>query len=118
TDYRFFRYAYASCLLDDGHFSFTDSAKAYSSVPWFDEYDLKLGRAVSSPPGAAWTKEVWRRDFERGVVLVNPTHEAKTVALEPGLRRLQGAQDPLVNDGAAVKEIRIAPKDGVVLRRD
>src|SRR5882762_10337506 len=43
VDYRFFRYAYASCLLDDGYFSFTDKAVMYSSVPWFDEFDFKLG---------------------------------------------------------------------------
>ncbi|MCU7878588.1 MAG: putative glycoside hydrolase family 15 protein [Candidatus Thiodiazotropha sp. (ex Lucinoma borealis)] len=46
-DYRFFRYAFTSCLLDDGYFSFTGKKRGYSSVPWFDEYDIKLGRAIS-----------------------------------------------------------------------
>src|ERR1035437_5041121 len=32
TDYRFFRYAYASCLLDDGYFCFTAKDKEYSSA--------------------------------------------------------------------------------------
>ena len=117
TDYRLFRYAYASCLLDDGHFSFTDRSRGYSSVPWFDEYEHRLGRALSQPPVASWREDVWRRDFEHGVVLVNPGSAARTVELEPGLRRLAGNQDSAVNDGAAVSRLRLPPKDGIVLRR-
>lgn len=116
-DFRFFRYAFASCLLDDGYFSYTDRALGHSSVPWFDEYDYKLGGAISAPPTAAWSHDVWRRDFENGVVLVNPTGSPKTVVLEPGFRRLKGTQDPAVNSGAAVAEVRLGAKDGLVLRR-
>jgi hypothetical protein len=117
TDYRFFRYAYASCLLADGYFSFTDTARGYSSVPWFDEYDFKLGGALSGAPVAPWSQEIWRRDFQAGVVLVNPTGSAKTVRLEAGLVRLTGKQDPATNNGAAASEVTLAPKDGIVLRR-
>ena len=117
TDYRFFRYAYTSCLLDDGYFSFTDKSQGYSSVPWFDEYDHRLGNALSGPPAAAWSQEVWRRDFQNGVALVNPTTSVKTVKLEAGLRLLAGNQDPAVNNGSAVSEITLGPKDGIVLRR-
>lgn len=117
TDYRFFRYAYASCLLDDGYFSFNDKVVMYSSVPWFDEYDFKLGQALAGPPAAAWSQGVWRRDFKNGVVLVNPTIASRTVTLEPGLRRLAGTQDSAVNDGAAVSQLTLRPKDGIVLRK-
>jgi hypothetical protein len=117
SDYRFFRYAYTSCLLDDGYFSFTDKSREYSSVPWFDEYDHKLGNALSAPPSAAWSQEVWRRDFQNGVVLVNPTSSVEAVQLEPGLRRLAGNQDPAVNDGSAAGRVILGPKDGIVLRR-
>jgi hypothetical protein len=98
-DLRFFRYAYVSCLLEDGYFSFTDRSKGYGSVPWFKEYELKLGKAASPPPAAPWREGVWRRDFERGVALVNPTGSAKTVELEPGRR------------------LRLEAKDGIVLAR-
>jgi hypothetical protein len=50
-------------------------------------------------------------------VLVNPTSSARTVKLEPGLRRIAGKQDPATNDGAAVSRVTLAPKDGIVLRR-
>jgi hypothetical protein len=118
TDYRFFRYAYASCLLDDGYFSFTDESREYSSVPWFDEYEHKLGSALSGPPTSPWSHEIWRRDFQNGVALVNPTSSPKTVRLEPGLRRLAGQQDPAVNTGSAVDRVTLGPKDGIVLRRE
>ncbi|HXF18104.1 MAG TPA: putative glycoside hydrolase [Burkholderiales bacterium] len=116
-DYRFFRYAYTSCLLDDGYFSFTDKSRGFSSVPWFDEYDYKLGHAQSAPPLEPWHEDIWRRDFENGVVLLNPTSEAKTVTLEPGMRRLAGKQDAAVNDGSAVTRLTLRSKDGIVLRR-
>ncbi len=116
-DFRLFRYGYTSCLLDDGYFSYTDEAAGYSSVPWFDEYDMELGHALSAPPAAAWSEGVWRRDFQHGVVLVNPTSATKIVQVESGLRRLAGNQDPALNDGSLASRIRIAPRDGIVLRR-
>ncbi|HEX9389801.1 MAG TPA: putative glycoside hydrolase [Usitatibacteraceae bacterium] len=116
-DFRLFRYAYASCLLDDGYFSFTDRLRGYSSVAWFDEYDYPLGRPLGSPPSAAWDQGVWRRDFEHGIVLVNPGPQARTVMVEPGLRRLSGKQDPAVNSGVAARTLTLPAKDGIVLRR-
>lgn len=117
NDYRFFRYAYGSCLLDDGLFSFSALDKGYSSVPWFDEYDIKLGKAVAKPPGVEWKDGVWRRDFENGIVLVNPTKQLVTVTLDPGFQRLTGTQDARVNNGTPVTTITIASKDGLILKR-
>ena len=108
---------HVGCLLDDGYFSFTDKSREYSSVPWFDEYDHKLGRALSGPPTASWSQDIWRRDFQNGVALVNPTTSAKTVKIEPGLHRLTGNQDPTVNNGSAVSQVTLQPKDGIVLLR-
>lgn len=116
-DLRFFRYAYASCLLDDGYFSFSDTVAGYSGVPWFDEYDLALGAARSAPPSAPWRDGVWRRDFEHGVALVNPAAQPVTITLEPGLRRLQGRQDAAVNNGEPVATLTLAAKDGIILRK-
>ncbi|MEO8006923.1 MAG: putative glycoside hydrolase [Betaproteobacteria bacterium] len=116
-DYRFFRYAYTSCLLDDGYFSFTDKSTGFSSVPWFDEYEYKLGNALSAPPNAPWHEGIWRRDFQHGVVLVNPTTQTRTVSVEPGLRRLAGKQDAAVNDATVAGRVTLRGSDGIVLRR-
>lgn len=117
TDFQRMRYGLASCLLDDGYFCYTDEATGYSSVPWFDEFDCKLGRATSAPPTEAWTGGVWRRDFEHGVVLVNPTQSSVTVEVGPGLRRLRGTQDGAVNNGTVVTSVVLASRDGIVLAR-
>lgn len=117
SDYRFFRYAFTSCLLDDGYFSFTDKRAGYSTVPWFDEYDFALGKAVSPPPLAAWKNGVWRRDFEHGVVLVNPGNRRVQIDIEAGFRHLVGAQDPAINSGKPVQKLMLSGKDGVVLVR-
>jgi hypothetical protein len=116
TDYQFFRYAYASCLLDDGYFCYTDRAIEYSSVVWFDEYDFKLGSATTQPPRAAWKNKVWRRDFVNGITLVNPTEDTITITLEPGFHRLRGPQAPDVNNGEAVTKLTLSPKDGIILQ--
>jgi hypothetical protein len=116
-DYRLFRYGFTSCLLDDGYFSFNDIERDYSSVVWFDEYDVDLGRAVSPPATAPWRNGVYRRDFEHGIVLVNPTDSEATLEIEPGFRHIDGRQDADVNNGKAVNTVRLPPRDGVVLIR-
>jgi hypothetical protein len=114
-DYRFLRYALASCLLGDGYFSFTDAKAGYSSVPWFDEYDQRVGKAAEPSPSKAWRDGVWRRRYDDALVLVNPDAQPHTVALEPGWRRFKGAQASDVNDGQPAREVTLAPRDGLLL---
>lgn len=116
-DFRFFRYAFTSCLLDDGFFSFTDVTAGYTGVVWFDEYDFKLGEAQTPPPASAWQNGVWRRDFQNGVVLINPGDKAASVVLERPLKRLDGKQDRSVNNGTTTSRVTIAPRDGLLLQR-
>lgn len=116
-DYRLFRYGFTSCLLDDGYFSFTDNEKGYSSVPWFDEYEVDLGRAVDLPPTQPWQKGVYRRIFEKGMVLVNPSYAEVTLPIESGYRLIAGKQDRRVNHGRFVISVTIAGKDGLLLVR-
>ncbi len=70
------------------------------------------------------TGGVWRRDFENGVVLANPTPEPLYVSQaelagprgRTGIRRISGTQDPVWNDGSPVTAgIWIGPGDGIVL---
>ena len=125
-DYRFFRYAFATCLMDDGYFDFSpEGAYNFGTVQWFDEFDLAgtagtnwMGRAITPPQMSAWKNGVFRRDFENAVVLVNPRGNGeRTVSLESGLARIKGNQDPTVNSGQAATSIRLKDGDGIVLRR-
>jgi hypothetical protein len=114
-DYRFLRFSLSSCLMNNGYFSFTDEAKGYSSVPWFDEYDVRLGKAIDPPQAKAWRDGVYRRRFENGMVLVNPGALPRRVVVEGGYAHIRGRQAPQVNDGLAVKSVVVGARDGVVL---
>jgi len=117
TDYQSFRYGFASCLMDNGYYVFNTS-ETYGDAPAFDEYNANLGNAVSSPQTAAWQQGVYRRDFDNGIVLVNPKgNGARTLQLETSYKRLQGAQAPAVNTGQTVTSVTLQDRDGLILLR-
>jgi hypothetical protein len=126
TDYKGFRYGFASCLMDDAYYDFADSETGGVTgqyVRWFDEYDLAgtsdtawLGTAVDAPPTAAWQSGVYRRRFTGGMVLVNPRgNGARVVTIESGYKRFVGTQDPAVNNGSSATSFSIADRDGLFL---
>jgi hypothetical protein len=73
---------------------------------WWKGYDTQLG----APTGPRHRSQgVWRRDFARGIVLVNePGAPARTVRVGAGFSDL---------DGVARPEVRLAPASGAVLVR-
>ena len=126
-DYQFFRYAFATALMADGFFDYSPNNEFQKgAVMWFDEFDLAgaadttwMGQAVSPPPDEAWRSGVYRRDFENAVVLVNPVQNGRvTVAVEDGLRKIAGRQDPAVNDGRQASNITLQAGDGIILIRN
>lgn len=90
---------------------------------WYDEYDggkgvrrrNYLGQATG--PARSVAKDVWRRDFDRGIALNNSSGRSVTISLHGRFRHLRGAQDPKVNDGRVVTSVRLQPHDGVILLR-
>jgi hypothetical protein len=69
----------------------------------------------------------WRRDFERGLVLVNPLNKPYTFSLDElsgdfgrtGIRRILGTQAPEVNNGQPVVEgLTLQPFDAIILLAD
>jgi Hypothetical glycosyl hydrolase family 15 len=118
TDYQSMRYGLASCLMNDAYYSFTSNATGYSGVVWFDEYNANLGQALSSPPTAAWQNGVWRRDFANGIALVNPKGNGpQTVQLGGTFVKINGTQDPAVNNGQTVTSVTLQDRDGIILLR-
>ena len=59
---------------------------------------------------------LYRRDFERGIVLVNPTADAVPVLLEQTYRRIQGTVDP-ANDGGTLTTATVPGWDALFLMR-
>ena len=67
--------------------------------------DARLQFLVGGETGRVWLAdvslravgpEVYRRDFEHGVVVLNASHTAQVVPVGPGLARLKGSQAPRV----------------------
>ncbi len=122
TDYQGMRYGLASTLMDDGYY-YHATGSSYAPPPlWYDEYNFNLGHPLSTtqgaPQDAAWAQGVWRRDFDNGIVLVNPKgNGAQTVQLGGTFKKLSGTQDPTVNDGSTVTQVTLADRDGILLSR-
>lgn len=125
NNYQFARYAFGTCLLNDGYFDYVPWDNHYGTVEWFDEYDLAgtagtdwLGYAMDAPPAAPWKSGVWRREFQGGLVLVNPQgNGTKTVGIEPGFSRISGRQDRTTNNGQATTSVTLKEGDAIMLVR-
>jgi len=73
---------------------------------WLDDVRLQAG-----------SRQVWRRDFEGGAVLLNASSSPRSVPLGGPFRRIRGSQAPDVNDGSLVTRADLPPLDGRVLLR-
>jgi hypothetical protein len=73
---------------------------------WIDSVYLFKGNA-----------DVFRRDFDNAVVIVNATPSSRTVDLGGTFQRIQGTgQDP-INNGARITSVTVAPYDSAILVR-
>lgn len=119
-DYRSMRYGLASTLLGNGFFSFDEGSVRHADLWHYDEYDTDLGQPVSAAKNVSggntpnFDQGVWRRDFERGIVVVNATDSNQTIALGQGYEQITGTQDAL-NGGKIVDSVTLAPRDGRLL---
>lgn len=60
----------------------------------------------------------FRRDFQHGLALVNPTNAPITLDIEPGFRRIAGTVNPGFNNGQSASHITLGAEDGMVLLRE
>jgi hypothetical protein len=73
---------------------------------WFDQMAVFEG-----------SSDVFRRNFENGIILANAGRNAKTITLEMPYQRILGNLDAAVNNGQVVTEITIPKNEGVFLVR-
>ncbi len=94
-------------------------AKGYLGMPVTDAYNANKKEMLLSSllfdndQRVKWI--TWRRDFQNGIVLVNPSEGPMTVDLGDTYRKILGTHDPLFNDGSLVTEITLKPKSGIIL---
>ena len=63
------------------------------------------------------SRQVWRRDYQGGLALVNATAGAAVVPLNGTFRKIRGTQVPGINDGSLVRQVALPAWDGMVLLR-
>lgn len=123
NDYKKMRFGLTSTLLGDGYFSFDYGDQSHEQLWWYDEYDIKLGRAQSSyynllePENKAVKPGLWRRDFDNGVAIVNSTSKDQLFVFKhEQFEKIKGTQDLNINNGTKVNYIKLAPQDGIIMR--
>lgn len=102
---RLHEYALASFLLGmEGdayfHFSYSPRSDPIYPHPWWDP---DIGRAIES---YGIVDGIYRRRFTRGLVLVNPSDETRTLKLDEDFEDLRGT---------AIRSATLPPRSGLVL---
>ncbi|MEO5987486.1 MAG: putative glycoside hydrolase [Candidatus Eisenbacteria bacterium] len=71
---------------------------------WFDDIHFQQGAT-----------SLYRRDFQNGTVLVNPSDQLLQVPLGGTFQRILGLVAPGINDGATVTSVSVNPNDALFL---
>jgi hypothetical protein len=71
---------------------------------WLDDVELQQGAS-----------NIYRRDFQKGTVLLNTTSYPVNVPLEQPYWALSGKQDPVTNNGKPVSQVTVQPGDALIL---
>ena len=110
-----------SYLLTKGRHSYLNMMH-HSSLEWYPEYDLNLGasREEPKPDVAGYWDQVWhlyRRDFTRGMVLVNPSASPVWVVSLGGPYQLLSASGggPVGSDGKTTGSLALEAVTGVTV---
>lgn len=118
-DYQMMRFGLTSTLLADGYYSFDYGDQNHAQTWWYDEYDQYLGKAINEPQNLLKDNSygLWRRDFEQGTILINPSLTDHRIKLGGEFEKIDGEQDPLINDGSIVTSVNIPSQDGLIILR-
>lgn len=125
-NYKRMRFGLTTALLGDGYFSYEVNTNGHGTLGlmWFDEYDnAGDGRGYMGYPVADAAVledfeeegQVFRRDYEHGIVLCNPSDRGVSVYLGGEYQLITGTQDPEANSGEVVSSISLDSQDGRIL---
>ncbi len=119
TDYKHMRFTLSSALMEDGYYSFTFGDQDHGQLWWYDEYDSDLGNPIAEAKGTngnnAFSTDVWTREFEHGIAVVNSTGEKKRITLGGEYEAIRGEQDTAINNGRIMSTIDVDAYDGQLL---
>ena len=119
TNYKHMRFTLSSALMEDGYYSFTFGDQDHGQLWWYDEYDSDLGAPIAEAKGSngntSYKGDVWTREFENGIAVVNSTGAAKRISLGGEYEALRGDQDSSVNNGRIISTLDVDAHDGQLL---
>ena len=119
NNYKAMRFGLTSALLQDGYFAFDAGSESHAEKWWYDEYDINLGRPSGDPASlnnnSKFDDDVWKREYEQGIAIVNVTKESQEIDLGGEYEKISGKQDPRVNDGAIVSQVTLGARDGLIM---
>lgn len=120
NDYQKMRFGLASSLmLDNIYYSFDYGDRDHGQLWWYDEFGVDLGKASASAVSVAGDKDfkagVWKREYEKGIAILNSGNLEQLVDLGADYEKITGAQAPQINSGLVVDKINLAGKDGVLM---
>jgi hypothetical protein len=91
--------------------------RGYLGYPLVADPTMKVLSTPNSAGTGSPAKGVFRRDFERGIVVVNTSAVSATIPLERPFKKLKGQQDPAIDDGSEVDSVTLGPRDATILLR-
>ena len=107
TELQKMRFGLAITLLGDGYFGFDRGDGLHRQLWWFTEYDANLGLAKGDAQQRS--DGIWIREFENGVVVMNPTSRESTVEFQDTYKD--------VSTNASGSQFVVPPKDGRIFLR-
>jgi len=121
-NYRKMRFGLISTLLGQGYYSFDFGDRSHTQTWWYDEYNSFLGNPQSDPYNVLDRENkniqpgLWRRDFSRGVVVLNSTDQEQIYIFKgESFEKINGQQDRRINNGSKINWLKLAPQDGTIL---
>ena len=101
------RFGLSITLLGNGHFGFDRGDGLHGQLWWFPEYDANLG--LANGDAKERSDGTWIREFEKGVVVMNPTSRESTVEFQDTYKD--------VSTNASGSQFVVPPKDGRIFLR-
>lgn len=106
ASYRRMRFGLATALMGDGLFSFDMGPAWHGQLWWYDEFGAPGDNVGTTLPPRGYLGQpvgearriidnIWARQFENGLAIINPTRKPQTVRLPGTYCKLNGKQAPL-----------------------
>jgi len=130
--YKRHRLGLAASIIGGVYYDVEPAPEGYDKYyEWYDEYWVDpitakptnndtIGSGYLGEPISEIIRDgdIWERKFENGIAILNGYTEPKNITLDYIYRRINGTQDPIINNGSLTGyNLTLEGKDGIILLR-